>query len=53
MAHRTHARDVLERLVERGLIEAHGERGQRPYQLTAALYERLREQSMHRMGGDH
>lgn len=37
----THARAVLERLVERGLIEPRGERRGRVYHLSAALYRRL------------
>jgi ATP-dependent DNA helicase RecG len=36
-----HARAVLERLVERGLIEGRGERGGRVYHLSAALYRQL------------
>lgn len=35
------ARGVLERLVERGLVEARGERKGRTYQLSAATYRRL------------
>ena len=38
-----HARGVLERLVERGLIEARGERRGRVYHLSAELYRRLGE----------
>jgi len=38
-----HARSVLERLVERGLIEARGERRGRVYHLSAELYRRLGE----------
>jgi ATP-dependent DNA helicase RecG len=37
----THARAVLERLVDRGLIEPRGERRGRVYHLSAALYRRL------------
>lgn len=36
-----HARAVLERLVERGLIEARGEKSGRVYHLSASLYRRL------------
>ena len=36
-----HARAVLERLVERGLIEPRGEKRGRVYHLSAALYRRL------------
>jgi ATP-dependent DNA helicase RecG len=42
-----HARAVLERLVERGLIEARGERRQRAYHLSASLYQRLGVPSGH------
>lgn len=38
-----HARAVLERLVEAGLLEARGERRGRVYHLSAALYRRLGE----------
>jgi ATP-dependent DNA helicase RecG len=37
----THARAVLERLVERGLIEPRGEKRGRVYHLSAALYRQL------------
>jgi ATP-dependent DNA helicase RecG len=36
-----HARSVLERLVERGLVEPRGERRGRVYHLSASLYQRL------------
>jgi len=36
-----YARSVLERLVERGLIEARGERRERVYHLSALLYKQL------------
>lgn len=39
------ARGVLERLVERGLVEARGERKGRTYQLSAATYRRLGEEA--------
>ncbi len=38
------ARSVLERLVERGLLEARGERRGRAYMLSAALYRRLHQE---------
>jgi ATP-dependent DNA helicase RecG len=37
----SHARSVLERLVERGLVVARGERRERVYHLSASLYRRL------------
>ncbi|MBM3335836.1 AAA family ATPase, partial [Candidatus Sumerlaeota bacterium] len=36
-----HARSVLERLVERGLVEARGEKRGRVYHFSASLYRRL------------
>ena len=41
----TEARAVLERLVESGLVEAHGERKGRSYHLSAATYRRLGAQA--------
>jgi ATP-dependent DNA helicase RecG len=40
----TAARAVLERLVERGLLEARGDRRGRAYMLSAALYRRLHQE---------
>lgn len=40
-----HARALLERLAERGLVEARGSRRTRAYMLSAALYRRLHQEA--------